>query len=179
MARNNCFRMHGFSLMELIVVVAVLAIVAAFALPGFAEVVRSNRLASASNELLTSISYARSEAIRNTRGAAICASTDGATCSEDGDWSEGWIIWADLNANGSIDADTETVLRFNQGNPRIEVDGQAGTVRFDPRGRLHASIGAPFTFDVALDECPAGRELVRAVRVSATGQARMTRENCP
>ena len=71
MQRNNA---AGISLIELLVAVAIVAILLAIAFPNFEGSMRRNRLATTTNELLGSVALARSEAIRNTRGAGICAS---------------------------------------------------------------------------------------------------------
>lgn len=171
--------MKGFTLLELMVVVVVIAIIAAIALPGFGNVMRSNRVATTSNEMLASLAYARSEAIRNTRGAAVCASADGATCVAGGDWSAGWIVWPDLNADGTLDAATETVLRFSHGNPQVGITGPAGAIRFDARGRLHENLAAPWTLNIFPDTCPSGQQLRRAVVISSTGQTTLNQGACP
>src|SRR5690606_34204013 len=78
---------------ELLVTVAVVAILLAIAFPNFEGSMRRNRLATTTNELLGSVALARSEAILNTRGAGICASADGLACG--GDWDVGWRVWTD------------------------------------------------------------------------------------
>ena len=69
----------GFTLIELLVTISIMAILLTIALPSFQGSMRSNRVATTSNELLASLSLARSEAIRSTRGGGVCASADGAT----------------------------------------------------------------------------------------------------
>src|SRR5690606_41492187 len=91
-------RNSGFSIVELAVTVAVVAIVAAIAFPNFQSVIRSNRVASSSNELTASLSLARVEALRSPGGAGLCASSDGAACGTD--WNAGWMAWVDTNGVG-------------------------------------------------------------------------------
>ncbi len=70
-------RADGFTLVELMVTVAMLAILSAIAFPSFQSTLRSNRVATATNEMIAAIALARSEAVRNNRGSSICASSDG------------------------------------------------------------------------------------------------------
>ena len=122
----------GFTLIELMVTISVLAILLALGLPSFQSSLRSNRVATATNEMIASISLARSEAIRSTRGGGVCASADGAACG--GTWSDGWLVWADANANGGLDAG-ETGLRYSRGDARLSASGPAAASACDARGR--------------------------------------------
>lgn len=161
--------MAGFTLVELVIAVAIVAILAALALPSFQSSLRSNRAATATNEMLASLSLARSEAIRNNRGASICASADGAVCS--GDWNDGWLVWADTNRDNDVNAG-ETVIRFSRGSDRLEVGSSAGVLRFDSRGRRIVPAGAVIeTITLQPDEC-GGANYRRTLLVNASGQVR-------
>ncbi|MCW8988029.1 MAG: GspH/FimT family pseudopilin [Gammaproteobacteria bacterium] len=108
MTKNN----HGFTLIELIVTMAVFAILVAVAAPSFNSFVDSSRRASEVNLLSGALSYARSEAIKFDSTISICAQTDGAeTCSGTNDWSNGWIVFADTDSDGVIDTG-ESKLRI-------------------------------------------------------------------
>ena len=98
----------GFTLVELMVTVSVVAILLALAVPGFQSFLVGNNLASSSASFLSTVNYARSEAVKRSMTVTICPSADGATCT--GTWSNGWITFVDTNANGSANAG-ETVLR--------------------------------------------------------------------
>lgn len=175
-------RIKGFTLIELMVAIAVMAILLALGLPSFQESLRSNRVATGTNEMLAALSLARSEAIRNTRGSAVCPSSDGTACG--GAWGDadvGMLVWADsAPANGDIDVG-ETVLRYNQPNRRLTIQRPAAdddTLRFDPRGRLHSSIAGPQTITLQPDVCTEGRPWVRDVTINAAGQVTVIRSNC-
>ncbi len=169
----------GFSLIELMVTIAILAILLAIAFPSFEGSMRSNRLATTTNELLASVSLARSEAIKNTHGAGICASADGLTCSND--WNLGWLVWADggnVAANhGSFQQASDTVIRVVDAHPRLVLDVHDGAsasapvsrIGFDYRGRP-VGVPTPATFNLQPDTCPAGQELVRELTLNASGQ---------
>jgi type IV fimbrial biogenesis protein FimT len=159
----------GFSLIELMVTIAVAAVLLAIGLPSFQSSLRSNRTATATNELLSSLALARSEGIRSTHSGGVCPSSDGNTCGTD--WAKGWLVFADQNSNGALDAG-ETVLRYSRMNAKMTMAGQ-GNVRFDARGRL-AGGG-----DLVLrpDEC-GGQPLQRTLEINGSGQVKVQKGAC-
>lgn len=88
---------RGFTLVELAVTVAVLAIIAMVAVPSFTNLVRGNRLVSSANEMVAMLQTARAAAISNRATAVVCPTTDGATCS--GAVGSHWI--ATMTKNGA------------------------------------------------------------------------------
>ncbi len=174
-------RIKGFTLVELLVTIAVVAILLAVGLPSFQGALRSNRLATTTNEVIASASLARTEAIRTTLGSGICPTTDGgASCS--GTWSEGWMVWADGGDAdfGAFDADDDAVIRLLEPHPRMRVAVTQGgaavdSVGFDGRGRPR---GGAVAVDIRPDTCPAGQELVRVMTINLVGQVSTRRGTC-
>lgn len=163
-------RQKGFTLIELAVTLAVVAILVALGLPSFQGALRSNRVTSTSNELLTAFTLARSEAVRSTRGAGVCASINGTACG--GTWNDGWLVWVDTNTNGALDAG-ENVVRFTQGRGKMNLAGSAQALAFDARGRAR---GGAQNIGVK----PEGYEIpARFVCIGTTGQARVQGGACP
>lgn len=165
-------------MVELMVVVAIVAILAAIAFPSFEATLRSNRVSTTTNELLASFALARSEALRSPGGAQVCTSTDGATCTSTA-WDQGWIVWIDLNGNELFDGD-DRVVRYSQAKPGVAVTTAAGAAntsfRFDQRGFL---VGGQRALTLASVTCPAGAPLVRTFTVRPTGGASIARGDCP
>ncbi|MFT4247802.1 MAG: GspH/FimT family pseudopilin [Pseudomonas sp.] len=139
-------REAGFTLIELMVTIAVLAITLALAVPGFTGLINAGRLVAESNELVASLQLARSEAIRRNAGVALCASSDGSTCSEasSGDWSY-WVVRVVSDTSDS------GLLRVYRVNPRLLVQSSAAisgnttypnTVVFSSDGLARAYGGA-------------------------------------
>ena len=83
-------------------VVAVLGIALAFAVPNMNSFILNNRLASQLNMLASSLALARSEAIKRNEPVVVCASSDGAACAADVDWNAGWLVFVD-RAGGAPD----------------------------------------------------------------------------
>lgn len=90
-------RVKGFTLLELMVTVAVLAIVLMLAAPSFAEFTVSSNTIAVSSDLSADIGIARSQALQFGGPVTMCPSTDSATCG--GIWADGWII---LGADGAL-----------------------------------------------------------------------------
>jgi type IV fimbrial biogenesis protein FimT len=94
---------RGLTLVELLVALAILAIVTTTAVPGFLEFARRNQLASQSNQLVSALHLARSEAVRRSTTVGLCASSDGQACTgpDAEDWSVGWIVFVDTGSPGA------------------------------------------------------------------------------
>ena len=129
---------RGFTLVELMTSVAVLAVLLVVAAPNLAGFVRSSKVRSAQSELVASLMLARSEAAK--RGVTVgVAATAGSVGNEFGG---GWKVWIDDDANGVIDAG-ETVVRDYPGFAGAVVLGKtAGAlpVSFAPTGFASASV---------------------------------------
>ena len=88
-------RAAGFSLMESMIVVAILAILAGLALPGFQDLLRRQRTAAAMHLLSTELALARNTAISRRTPVTLCPSRGDGRCRSDPDWSEGWLLYRD------------------------------------------------------------------------------------
>ena len=156
--RKACAR--GFTIVEMMVTLVVLAILVTFAVPSFQNATLGSRLSASANDLLASVQLARSEAIKRNAAVTLCASADGATCAGAGGWEQGWIIVV-----------AATVLQVQQALPNGFLVAQAGgtsQLDFQPIG-----IGATAaTFTVCRNDPLGSQE--RVLTVSAAGSAYVT-----
>lgn len=81
----------GFTLVELMVAIAVLAIVLATAIPSFSDITLRSKLRTYAADLVASARLARSEAINRNGQVSMCVSSNGTSCGMGG-WGQGWIV---------------------------------------------------------------------------------------
>lgn len=117
----------GFTLIELMVVMAMVAIIAALATPSWNAMVVSNRIRVSVNDWTQSFYFARNEAVRQNLAVTICASSDGAICTASG-YEMGWIVVTAVG--GNILQDTLPVNRATL-TPNINA---ARSITFLPNG---------------------------------------------
>jgi type IV fimbrial biogenesis protein FimT len=170
----------GFTVIELIITVAVLAILVAVATPSFRELSLNNRTTSATNNLLADLALARNEAVKVARTGYVGAAGSG--------WSDGWAVWVDANGNGSQDADepnlreqgpvdSEAISAENAFALRAVGGATAGTtaitrVGFGPMGQVRDPVdGARF----AICRPDGDRQKSAGIRIDLSGRAQSMR----
>lgn len=108
----NHRQQRGVTLVEMLVAIAVLAILAAMAAPSYRSFIIDTRMTTQANDFLTMLVFSRSEAIKRNTRVTMCKSSDGATCAASGGWQQGWIVFVDGSSAGSKDG-TDEVLRVH------------------------------------------------------------------
>lgn len=157
-------RSGGFTLVELMMALAVLAVLLVMGAFAFRDLVRRHKVVAASNALRADISYARSEAIHRGNVVSICASVDATYKNCDGSgksYQRGWIVYtygagAAKVSKAYVDG-SDLRLRVGQARDGVRIQPKYDTIpSFDAQGQLHPSIGKPLTFAICF--LPAGAD---------------------
>lgn len=120
----------GYSLVELAVVVAIVGVVSAIAVPSFARLLTETRVGDASSDLFSAVIQTRSEALKRRHRIILCPSADKQDCSDTVEWNPGWIMFEDANDNGRREAE-EPLLRIGEArNSRVRIWGDASVGRY-------------------------------------------------
>src|SRR3974377_583045 len=106
-------RATGFTLTEMMVVMAIVAILLSVGVPSYRYITNSYRMSSEVNGLLGDLMYARAEAIKEGNGVTVCASANRTTCSGAAAWQSGWIIFSNPT-NGANPVSAAAILRVQQ-----------------------------------------------------------------
>jgi type IV fimbrial biogenesis protein FimT len=106
----------GWTLVELLVVVAVGGLLLAAAVPAWGDWVAGAELANHAHRLATSMTLARTEAMKRGQRVNLCRAADGRRCAAAGGWEAGWLVHVDANADAA-NGDGEPVLRAEPAAP--------------------------------------------------------------
>ena len=164
----------GFTLIELMVVLAIAAILTSVAVPSFRSMIQNNRLATQANELTGTMNFARSEAIKRGSRVTVCVSADQTTCTGGTAWAGGWIAFADPDNSATFTAG-DTLLRVRgtlEGGSTL--GGAATAVQYLPSGMLNAGTG---NYALATPGCTGNEK--RTINITSTGRLGVTRTACP
>jgi len=194
------FKMHikqsGFTLVELMFVITLVAVIMGFGLPNLQDFVRNSRMSSSANDIISDFNFARSEAVKRRVPVTLCKSEDGAACDDDDtDPFNRWLVFVDdadpalvegTDGDGVIDAG-EVILRDRElpesitvttdtdeiraiflptGFPFIEIENVDRFVLCDARGNETSSGGDSAAR--AIEVLPTGRPSVFRTKATVT-----------
>jgi len=165
----------GFTLLELIITMAIAAILLTIAVPSFQTTIANNRLATQTNSLVTDINIARSEAVKRGTGVILCNSADpnavAPACIGAGNvWTGGWIVFVDDDNSGNFGAG-DTLIKVSQavgGTATILTAGTLNTFIYNGDGTNAAANIADWVICDDRDEA-----FGRQVQIRSTGRPRL------
>src|SRR5574343_132512 len=168
--------LHGFTLVELMVSLAILAIISAIAVPNFNNFIQHTQMTSWTNDLISDLVLARSEAAKRGSAVSVCASANGTSCG--GSWADGRIVFSDSGGpnrnvgDGTLNGN-DTLIRSSKKtgtSTTVTASGftNSGFVSFGPTGSASiASNVTPGTFKIC-DNNPGNHG--RQISISAMGR---------
>lgn len=165
--KNNA---EGFTLVELMVVIAVLAVLLGIAVPSLKRFIQEQQMLSALRELRATLTLARTESIK--RQLAVLAD------NQDGNWTTGWRVYVDSNGNGVWDSGEPEILHRAAVANGLAIAGNTPVrryVRYVPSGQTQLLAGAFQAGTIRLCTPDSGH-LPRLLVISATGRVRTTRD---
>jgi type IV fimbrial biogenesis protein FimT len=148
----------------------------ALGVPSFREFVARNRLDGAAQELMTSLQYARSEAMR--RGAQVTLRLDGAAGSQN--WSSGWLMFVDADHDGVLDPGDEVIREGMALTAPLRLKGSTNfdtTIAFNRDGWLTTTGGYLALCEGDRLTTDGGQSRSRAVLVNRAGRVRIAERN--
>jgi type IV fimbrial biogenesis protein FimT len=161
---------RGYSLYELLMTVTLVAVIIGLGLPSFAGITARNRQHAEINALFHAIHVARKESIMRRQVVSLCPSVDAMSCQPGRDWSTGWLMFANLDADEPprIDAGEPLLQVHTVGeNIKITANRRGFTLRATQKRATNGTI-------VVCDK--AGRIAPKALVISYTGRPRVTLE---
>lgn len=170
----------GFTLIELMVTLAVAAVLVGIAAPSFNTMILNNRATSLGDEVAGAMSLARSEAVKRGTRVSVCASSNGTSCT--GSWNQGFIVFVDTAASDLANApvvEANNIIQVWGGlDPRAQVTQASARsfVRFTANGSMARTSANPFDMTVKMAKCSG--ENARQISVGLAGVVTVARASC-
>ncbi|HEB55106.1 MAG TPA: prepilin-type N-terminal cleavage/methylation domain-containing protein [Gammaproteobacteria bacterium] len=171
---------YGLTLIELMVTLAVFAIVTVLAFPGFKLYQQNSNRVSQINSMVASFNLARSEAVKRNLPVVVCASADQASCTGANNWTTGWISFVDSNSNGVLDGGEPLIYahgRLSGANLILGDVDNNGTDRIIFRANGTSNTAATFMrCDDRFNTDTLPNAHARAIILTASGRTRLSRD---
>jgi len=174
---------RGFTLLELVMTLAILAVLITLVAPSFQNMILNSRQTSANNEIIRAIHVARSEAAK--RAVTLNLSAIDASSSSN-EWGKGWRLWEDKDGNGNYtSANDDEIMAYTNVPDGITIDSNSSTARikFSPTGHitmLDASSNEVSNTSEYFKICDSRTgETGKKITFTAVGQPTTTSISCP
>jgi len=165
----------GFTVLELLIMLAAIAIVILIAVPGSSMVLERHRLKATYNSLVNGLELAKSEANLRNSTVVMCPSSNGQTCRSDGNWNLGWIVFSDGNGDGAVQ-DIEFIESFEAPSQQIRITAK-GAVQASASFTMTGLVGKNDTEKGLFKICYVNSENPpRLVNVTSDGWVQLIRD---
>lgn len=170
---------RGFTLIELMLTISIVAVLVTIGVPGMQQMMRTNARASSSNELISTINQARSEAVKRNTTVSLCPSTNGSSCTGGTSWSGGWIAFVDDDLDG-VDETSDGNGTWNTGEEILTAVGAISnttinsafsTITYRSNGRMRTSALADQAEFILCDSRGVGDASVVLIWISGRPQS--------
>ncbi len=162
----------GFTLLELLTTITIVAVLASVAIPTFSNIRTTNAMATSINLFMTQLYLARSYAVTRERHITLCPASNPTTCSDDHtQWHKGYLIFQDSNKNRQLDDGEELISYQERSEQQVKIVSSSrarNRISYRPMGRAWFS-------NTTVRFCHSLRpELNRAIIISNNGRARQS-----
>lgn len=169
---------RGFTLIELMFVVALVAIGTVIAVPSLRSMIHNNRAAAQANELVSALNFARSEAVKRGGNVSVCARPSSGDGCSGTDWAQGWLVIVDTDVPGTYTDNKDKILKiFPPLSANSTLTQTQGFVSFGANGFLDPNINSTnLTFTLTVYGCSGDEK--RQISVNLQGRIAVERKSC-
>lgn len=171
----NMNNRSGFTLVELLIAIAIGAILLTIAIPGYQAFIQNNKIASATNKLSASINLARMEAVKRGVKVSVCPSANSSfsACGDNTQWSQGWIVYVDSDNNNAIETESDLVKIAQPISNDATINSSSAIISYDGTGFLMAGTTS---FSLTANGCTGNN--ARTINLAASGRVSVNEAAC-
>lgn len=165
---------RGFTIIELMVAVALLAVMVVIGVPSFNSIINTNETAAKSNAFLSALKVARTEATKRRQDIIVCASNNQSDCASN-NWSNGWIVFEDADGGNDFDAGETIIDTYSLPAGFTVTRASAGPdqILFAATGLSDSTVAQTFTV------CKTNTTSGRLLTIERSGLVTGNNVNCP
>lgn len=166
----------GFTLIELMITLVLVAILATIGVPSFVNFIANNRLTVQANELVSALNLARSESIKRNLRVTVCRSANGTGCG--GTWNNGWIVFVDEGTAATVDGGDEVLRVYSSAGSSATLTAVVPSTTTAVNAVQFQGIGLTTRVEFTLTDANCSGDQRRIIDVGASGRISTTRASC-